>query len=114
MHPSTECDADVLLRLEELGGKPFVSRMIDVFVSSARKQLASAWQSERDGDHLAISRAAHSLKSSARNLGAVRVAELADQIEDRAADGMDAVLSQLLTDLEAAFARAEAFLAQQR
>ena len=76
-----------LARLEKIGGENLVRKMIAAFRSNSAQRLAAARQALAAGDLAALERAAHSLKSSAGNIGAVELVRLAAQIEDSADTG---------------------------
>lgn len=94
---------EALGRLHGLGGDTLVDKMIVAFLANASLNVdaacaALAW---RDAD--GVERAAHSLKSSAANLGAVRLQELARSAEQGASigDGSDATWARLASWVEA-------------
>ncbi len=108
-----DVDSRVIDRLRRLGGKELLSEMIDLFTSHAElaiRDASSAW-AQHNLD--AIRRAAHSLKSSAGNLGATEVRILADEIEQLAEHGAND-FQPLLSDLEKAYIRAKERLAEVR
>src|SRR5947209_5788250 len=74
-------DPQGLVRLSKIGGPDFVGQMIDLFLEEAPERLDAAREAEKAGDLGAVADAAHSLKSSARNFGAERLADLAENIE---------------------------------
>lgn len=102
-------------RLEELlevvGAENFrvIEDVLDVFERNAPAQIAAVQAAVRSGEGEAVAAAAHSLKSSAANLGVTRLRERADQIErqGRAGDlaGLDALAADLL-EIQARGARA--------
>ncbi len=94
-------------RLHELGGVTFVREMIDLFLSHGPTRLEAARRGEQAGDWPAVEQAAHSLKSSAANLGAVSVQDLCDRIESLAMSGRGPETSPLIAPLEEAFAAAK-------
>ncbi len=62
-----------------------VGRVIGLFVETAPRQLAKLHQCvARPGETAAIASAAHALKSMCRNIGALRMGELCEVIEDDA------------------------------
>ena len=77
-----DCNIDdkAISALQELGGADFVVQMIDVFLVYVPKVIAEARRGLDRGDLEAVIRMGHSLRSSARNLGAIRMAELAEVI----------------------------------
>ena len=93
-----------LERLHRLGGGKFVGEMIDLFLAYAATKVAEARQAQVTGDCAGIARAAHPIKSSAGNVGATRVQELAAQIEQSANQQPSGDLDRLLGELETAFA----------
>jgi HPt (histidine-containing phosphotransfer) domain-containing protein len=62
---------DVLEGYARRWGAPFVVQMIDLFVNESPARVAAAEQGLAEGDAVAIAAAAHGLKSSAGNLGAI-------------------------------------------
>ncbi len=102
-----ECiDPAALERLRQLGQDKFFIEMIDLYLDWSGKKLDQARKGEQAGDLNAIEQAAHSLKSSAANIGALQVRALAERIENLARAGqMDAVIP-LLRELDTAAAQA--------
>ena len=82
-------DTGRLDELAEMGAAalPLIQRAIDNFVGGADDHLDALRQALAGMDATAVRSAAHRLKGSAANLGAVRVAELALELEQRAEDG---------------------------
>jgi HPt (histidine-containing phosphotransfer) domain-containing protein len=97
-------------RLRKLGGDKFTAEMIDLFFTYGGKKLAETRAAQQAGNVPGIADAAHPLKSSAGNVGATRVQELATQIEQlaRAAKGGEA--APLIGELEREFAEAKTLL----
>ncbi|MGH7506555.1 MAG: Hpt domain-containing protein [Longimicrobiales bacterium] len=75
-------DGEALARVRRVGQDALLRRMIELFFEHAPGRLDSALQ---DAAPAAVMKAAHSLKSSAGNLGLERVTRLAAAIEVRAA-----------------------------
>src|SRR5512135_2779222 len=90
MGAEADVDLQALERLRKLGGKELVSKMVMLFTSHAESAIRDAAGGIASGDLDTVRRAAHSLKSSAGNLGALQVQAAADEIEqltqERAAD----------------------------
>ena len=97
-------------RLFKLGGQKFTLDMIELFGSYGAKKLAEAHQARQAGNLVALAAAAHPLKSSAGNVGAVRVQELAAQVELSAQEQKAELAGTQLEELERAFAEARTFL----
>lgn len=104
-----------LADLAELGGPPFVSEMIDAFLTLATQAIADIRAGLASGDLPAVARTAHSLKSAAANLGAEELREIAVQIESQArssetSEGLQPYFGKLATSLD----RARDFLQRHR
>lgn len=104
-------DPAALARLDRLGGERLVRRMVELFVELGEVRVAAAREGLASGDLDAVERAAHSLKSSAGNLGAGRLQAVAERVETRAeraggAGAGDGGLEDLVDRLAAAFAEA--------
>src|SRR5512141_119812 len=99
-----EADIDMLVleRLRKLGGEELLSKMISLFTSHAESGIQEAATALSSGDFDGVLRASHSLKSSAGNLGAQKVQDIADQIE-QLAEQRSGEIAALLIDLERAY-----------
>jgi len=98
-------DPAALARVLRMGGATLLSRLVETALgnlATRRAELASALLS---GDIAAAERAAHSLKSSSRNLGATHLGNLAEKAEElareNAAGWQEAAKALLAADLEA-------------
>lgn len=94
---------EALARFYRLGGDALVRQMVTTFVGNASDRVAAAQRAVADGDPEQLAFAAHSLKSSAGNLGATRLMTLATQIEERAQAGGASGLAALVDELAAEF-----------
>ena len=77
-------DPERLAALRELGataGPRLLPALIDAFTTASPRLLATMRRSLENGDTNSLRSAAHELKGSAANMGAVRVADLARQVE---------------------------------
>ncbi|MEX2472938.1 MAG: Hpt domain-containing protein [Gemmatimonadota bacterium] len=99
-------DPQALDRLREWGGDKLVAQMIRLFISNAGQRVEQIRVGVRDDLIREAEMGAHSLKSSAANLGAERVRTLSAAIELAAADGQMAPVVESLPALEEAFAAA--------
>ena len=95
-------DTAAIARLRKLGGEKFVGDMIDLFFQYAPQRLAAARAAETAGDFQAIEKAMHPLKSSAGQIGARLVQDLASQIEKLALDKQGDAIPPRLRQLEEA------------
>ncbi len=100
-----DLDMSVLERLRKMGGDEFLGELLDLFLEHAPKKLEEALTAEKKGDLEAVERAVHSLKSSAGNIGAEALMELAGQIEQLAEEQKGASIPPLLHELKEAFSR---------
>lgn len=113
--PEERCIDDAALeKLRKLGGPEFVVKMLDLFLENAPVRIEAARAGQRAGDLKAVEMAVHSLKSSAGNLGARELQQIAGRIEDLAEAGKGDGLSALLDDLESTFARVKTCLEAER
>ena len=82
--------------LEEMGGAEFVDEIVVLFRESVPDTLRAARAARDEGDVAAVGAAAHSIKSSAANLGAMALAESSALCEEavRSGDG-DAAIALL-------------------
>jgi CheY-like chemotaxis protein len=108
-------DTDRLDELAEMGttALPLIQRAIDNFVDGTGAHIDALRGALDSGDAPAARSAAHRLKGSAANLGALRVAALAFELERLGEDGeldeAPAVLDELASALEAAAAELESY-----
>jgi HPt (histidine-containing phosphotransfer) domain-containing protein len=110
MNEPSPCNPAAIERLLKLGGAKFTLEMIDLFGSYGAKKLGEARQAQQSGNLKALAEATHPLKSSAGNVGAVRVQELAAQVELAAQEQKAELAGAQLDELESAFAEAKTFL----
>jgi len=104
-------DRTHLERLAARFGAEFLVELIDLFVAQGKERLDAAEQGIATGDADAIVAAAHSLKSSAGNLGAAALGQRAAEIERRGRNGAAAdVLAPMVATLRDAFTKACAVL----
>jgi HPt (histidine-containing phosphotransfer) domain-containing protein len=93
-------DETVLGRLRRLGGDTLVDRMITLFMANVRLRLPAARAAMRAGALEEVGRAAHSLKSSAGNVGAIRLQHLAGALEAHAAEGQAEPAAACLAEMD--------------
>lgn len=105
-------DREALERLKEWGGEDLVLKMLHLFLEHAPERMEQIRSGASDGALETAERGAHSLKSSAGNLGARRLQSLAAGLEDLAADGDGAGVRAMLPDLESAYDRTRRALSE--
>ena len=86
-------------RLLRIGGQEFLLEMIDLFLENAPQRIRAARDAVEAGDADGVYRAAHSLKSTAANLGARPLQRLAERLESRAAEGDVEALPPLVEEV---------------
>ncbi len=114
MNGTPNLDPAAMERLQKLGGEAFVGKMIDLFVDYAGGKVVAARQAQAAGNLTGVAEAVHPIKSSAGNVGARRVQELAQRIEQLARQGRGDGLGALVDELEEAFAAVKAELMQKK
>jgi HPt (histidine-containing phosphotransfer) domain-containing protein len=99
-------------RLATRFGGHFLIQLIDLFISQGRERLDAAQAGLAAGDVAAVVAAAHSLKSSAGNLGAGPLGQCAGDVERRGGTGgvSAEALAPMVTTLSEAFVAAAAAL----
>ncbi len=108
----SEIDAVALERLRRLGGEELIWDMVTLFTSHAESAIRQARDAVAAGDFDGVRRAAHALKSSAGNVGAQQLQDLAGRMEQMAEKGTGDI-QPLMTDLESAYFRARDRLNQE-
>jgi HPt (histidine-containing phosphotransfer) domain-containing protein len=103
MDESSPVDSGQMERLKEWGGPELQKKMIDLFLTHARERLDQISKGISSGAMEEAERGAHTLKSSAGNVGARRVQALAQDAESLAEAGRLDDLRGLLPSLEREF-----------
>lgn len=104
-------DRAALERLSEWGGDKLLRQMLRLFLENAPERLQQIEQGLAPGGELEEAhRGAHSLKSSAGNVGAMTLSEDAAALEAATKDADMASSQELFTRLRASYAAAEAEL----
>lgn len=96
-HPPSGVDPIPLDRIRMAGGVDLEKKIVDLFLHHAPLRLTAAREAAAAGDADALERVTHSLKSSAAQVGAERLAEICRQLEERAQKGEVAGASALVT-----------------
>jgi CheY-like chemotaxis protein/nitrogen-specific signal transduction histidine kinase/HPt (histidine-containing phosphotransfer) domain-containing protein len=113
VHPNVILDASVLAQIAEIqaDGDNLVDRILGLYVEHAPRALERLSHLMGAADTIAVAEAAHALKSLSRNVGAVRVGDLCDQVEtggrqgDPFTPGMCATIDRALSETLAEIAR---------
>ena len=96
-------DPEAIDRLRRLGGDAFVEKMKDTFLRFASEKVQEARAALADGDASIVSGVGHALKSSAANVGALRLQRAALDVEQEAKSGATDALGECVDRLETAF-----------
>jgi two-component system, sensor histidine kinase and response regulator len=92
-------------RLRGWGGDELVGKMIQLFLSNAPERLRDIQEGLEEGELERVERGAHSLKSSAGNLGAEALRVTCASLEEAAEQGRADEVRGLRTELEVRFRR---------
>jgi signal transduction histidine kinase/HPt (histidine-containing phosphotransfer) domain-containing protein len=104
-------DETIIADLREMppaAGVTLLHELVDLFLEDAPRRLAQISQSVSDPAKLAFH--AHALKSTSLNLGAKRIVELCQKLEDLGRAGRTDGAEILLQQLQTAFAQTKALL----
>ncbi len=88
----------------------FLKEIVDIFLEDTPERIAELKQCLAKFDQPTFTRAAHSIKGSASNLGATRVRSIAEKLEHQSRNSGLVGLDQLLSSLDDEFAIAKAEL----
>ena len=89
-----------LVNLYNIGGKDFLLKMIDNFINQTPTRVQAARDSLKSGDLKAVHLIAHSLKASSVNLGAGKVQEISERLEEMASIGLKDHIPESLDRLQ--------------
>jgi HPt (histidine-containing phosphotransfer) domain-containing protein len=106
MTDSAIIDPQALDRLREWGGEKLAGQMVRLFLKNTGGRMDQIRAGVAHGDLEKAERGAHSLKSSAANIGAEVLRTLATRLERAALDSNLEDARTLLPELEAAYADA--------
>lgn len=103
-------DQAALERLQGLGGAKLLGQMIQLYLENAAERLRQIDEGLAGGELSVAGGGAHSLKSSAANVGAARVNILAAEMEQAALRGDEEAVRRLRPALGTALSDAESRL----
>jgi HPt (histidine-containing phosphotransfer) domain-containing protein len=107
------CDRVALTRLRGWGGMKLVHDLVQLFGSITPGRLQTVRSALDAGDSPTAEAAAHTLGSSAGQLGAMRMQRLCMRIEALSASGKVEEARPLLPEMEREYQRHQAWLAQE-
>ncbi|MBK5416548.1 Hpt domain-containing protein [Pseudomonas sp. TH31] len=96
----THLDRDVLSALQEVMEDEYPT-LLDTFIADSEERLRVLRKAE---DAAQLMNAAHSFKGSSSNMGAIRLAELCDELEQRARQERLAGIEKLVGEIDGEFA----------
>jgi len=99
-------DPAALNRLRTWGGEKLLQEILAIFIANSPARMDQIRSGLEGDDPKEVERGAHSLKSTAANVGATRVQLLSTEFEDIAGSGRIDGLRERLPELEEAYARA--------
>ena len=109
-------DPQVLNSLREFAGakaQTIITQIIEQYLEDSPEKLQAIEAAATEQDAEALRKAAHSLRSSSANLGAITVAELCKTVENIARSGTTEGTSQTIKQLKTEYARLEVALQQE-
>jgi CheY-like chemotaxis protein/HPt (histidine-containing phosphotransfer) domain-containing protein len=98
-------DPDVLAGLRELGDAELLAELVELFVDDAPSRISALRDAFEKDDAEAVERIAHTLKGSCGNMGALRLAEICENLQVIGHSGDLSEASELIEQLEAEFGR---------
>ena len=96
-------EPSAIASLKKIGGSSLVKKMILAFHKNVPDRILSAYEGAKNGEIEDIERAAHSLKSSAGNLGAMQMQGLSENLEMIAGRKENADYQALISEIEKSF-----------
>jgi len=109
-----ETDPEALERLRRFGGNKLLGDMITLFLEAMPQRLSAARRGITSGDAHVVEHELHALKSSAAQLGALRMHRLSQEGEQLAKAGTLGPASDVLDQLDAEMPRVQEWLASAR
>jgi len=113
--PLAPAALDNIRALQAKSGNDVLVKVVQLYVASAPEQLQTMQEAISRGDHRALQMAAHTLKSSSANVGAMKLADLCKEVEQEARAGemtrADARLLRMANEYERVWVALKAQLA---
>ncbi len=104
---------DKYRKRERTGRKNLLSRILDAFLEQSPQHIDQLRTAILDGDSPGIQAAAHTLKSSSANVGAMALSALCKDLEARAKDHNNDGIKEHFAEVEAMYAIVCEFLIQE-
>ena len=96
-------DESAVTRLKRIGGVALAKQMIELFLQHGPERIGQAETGYAAGDLRMVEHAAHSMKSSAGNVGAVRLQAAASAVESATEANDDSTLHALVKAMRAEY-----------
>lgn len=103
MTESEVIDPQALERLREWGGEKLAAQMVRLFLKNSGARMDQIRKGVEESDPAEAERGAHSLKSSAANIGAETLRTFATRLESAALQDDLERMQEVLPQLEAAY-----------
>ncbi|MBD9355956.1 response regulator [Methylomonas albis] len=100
MPTNVTLDPSSLNTLREIGGNALIEEVLALFRTNAKQYIATLRTALHERNRESVRHAAHSLKSAAANIGALKLAELARLLENAARDNTLQFDSQVAESLQ--------------
>jgi len=94
---------------DEMEDDSFLKEVEGIYLTDTLKRLTEIHDCLASGDQTTFNRAAHSIKGSSSNLGAIRVIGAAKRLEEKSKESLENLETDI-TELVGAFAEAKAAL----
>lgn len=107
--PGSHLDREILQTLQEVMEDQF-PELINTFLKDSDERIRSLQKALATRDSEAVRRQAHSFKGSCNNLGAVRLANLCQLMENRGREGELDGLEHQLVDIQQEFCQLKSIL----
>ena len=104
---NTVIDQEIYQALTDSVGEDFMGEMVEAFLEEGAQLVADLEKGLADHDTDIFRRAAHSLKSNAATVGAMKLSDLAKKLEEKARQGQLEGTAEKLGAISAAFSNAE-------
>lgn len=81
MNPYSVIDMPTFLELKDAMGSDYIAELVDNYCQDASQLMSELVQAQQNGDALAFTRLAHSIKSTSLTFGALEFGSLAKELE---------------------------------
>lgn len=113
MTGSTGFNRERLADLQRMGNTDFLSEIIKLFLDNAAEKLEAISTASDSTDLRELELHSHALKSSAANIGARQLSEIAAKLEHAAMEGLTDQIVPIVTELQSAYKTAKILLEQE-